>query len=254
VIDASQTRSQTEELKPAVPSMKSSRKSILALAVFALGLNAAAAAYTISPADFVLPNFSGLVAELLPQKEASKPIPDAVVAALNDIQSDQQHIATALRDNGSSLQRNTALLEDNGSSLQRNTALQEDNGASLQRNTALLRDNGSLLQQNSALLQQDATKLDTLRSSLTDEQSNVKTISDQLSMLVAKVDSLQNAVTITSSITSSISKGLAHARVSGLARKRLARSMKPKRYISVGHAPLTTAPASVRNPSYNPAG
>jgi Skp family chaperone for outer membrane proteins len=150
VIDTSQTQSQTEQLEPAAPSKKSSRKSILALSVFALGLNAAAAAYTTSPSDFAFPNFSGLVAELLPHEGASKPIPDAVVAALNDIQSDQQHIATALQDNGSSLQRNTTLLQDNG--------------ASLQRNTALLKDNGSLLQQNSALLQQDATKLDRLDS------------------------------------------------------------------------------------------
>ena len=116
--------------------------------MFALGLNAAAAAYTMSPSDFALPNLQGLVAELLPHEGASKPIPDAVVAALNDIQSDQMYIATTLQDNGSSLQQNTTLLQNNG--------------ASLQRNTALLQANGSLLQQNGALLQQDATKLDSL--------------------------------------------------------------------------------------------
>jgi hypothetical protein len=156
---------------------------------------------------------------------------------LNDIQSEQQHIATALQGNGSSLQHNTALLEDNGSSLQ--------------RNIALLQDNGSLLQQNSALLQQDATKLDTLRSSLTDEQSDVKTISAQLSTLIAKVDSLQHA---TSEITSSIPKARARARLSGVARKRLARSIKFERPRSLGGAPLTTAPASVLDPLHNPAG
>jgi hypothetical protein len=238
VIDTSQTQSQIEQLEPAAPSKKSSRKSILALSVFALGLNAAAAAYTMSPSDFALPNVSGLVAELLPHDGASKPIPDAVVATLKDIQSEQQHIATALQDNGSSLQRNTALLQDNGSSLQ--------------RSTALLQDNGFLLQQNSALLQQDATKLDTLRSSLTDEQSDVKTISAQLSTLIAKVDSLQNAMT--SEITSSIPKGRARTRLSGVAHKRLARSIKLERPRSVGGAPLTTAPASVVGPLHNPAG
>jgi hypothetical protein len=224
VIDTSQTQSQTEQLAPAAPSKKSSRKSILALSVFALGLNAAAAAYTNSPSAFALPNVSGLVAELLPHEGASKPIPDAVVAALKDIQSEQQHIAAAIQDNGSSLQRNTALLQDNG----------------------------SLLQQNSALLQQDATKLDTLRSSLTDEQSDVKTISVQLSTLIAKVDSLQNAMT--SEITSSIPKGRARTRLSGVARKRLARSIKPERPRSIGGAPLNTAPASVSGPLHNPAG
>lgn len=238
MIDISQTQSQTEQLEPAAPSKKSSRKSILALSVFALGLNAAAAAYTTSPSDFAFPNFSGLVAELLPHEGASKPIPDAVVAALNDIQSDQQHIATALQDNGSSLQRNTTLLQDNG--------------ASLQRNTALLKDNGSLLQQNSALLQQDATKLDSLRSSLTDERSDVKTISAQLSTLIAKVDSLKTAMT--SEITSSIPKRRARTRLSGVAPKRFARSIKPEEPRSVGRAPLTTAPASVLGPSHSPAG
>jgi hypothetical protein len=237
VIDTSQKQSQTEQLKPAVPSKKTSR-SILALSVFALGLNAAAAAYTMSPSDFALPNFSGLVAELLPHEEASKPIPDAFVAALNDIQSDQMYIATALQDNESSLQQNTTLLQNNG--------------VSLQRNTALLQANGSLLQQNSALLQQDATKLDSLRSSLTDERSDVKTISAQLSTLIAKVDSLKTAMT--SEITSSIAKERARTRLSGLAGKRLAHSMKPERHISVGAAPLTTAPASVRGPSHSPAG
>ena len=237
MIDISQMQGQFEQLMPPAPSKKSSRKSILALSVFALGLNAAAAAYTISPSDFALPNVSGLVAELLPHETASKPIPDAVVATLNDIQSEQQHIATALQGNGSSLQHNTALLEDNGSSLQ--------------RNIALLQDSGSLLQQNSALLQQDATKLDTLRASLTDEQSDVKTISAQLSTLIAKVDSLQHA---TSEITSSIPKGRARAGLSGVARKRLARSIKSERPRSLGGAPLTTAPASVLGPLHNPAG
>jgi hypothetical protein len=236
VVDTSQTQSQAAPIEPAAPSKKSGRKSILALSVFALGLNAAAAAYTISPSDFALPDVGGLVAELLPHEGASKPIPDAVVATLNDIQSSHQRIATALQDNGSSLQQHTALLQDNGSSLQ--------------RNAALLQDNQSLLQQNSALLQQDATKLDTLRSSLTDEQSDVKTISSQLSTLIAKVDSLQSAVT--TEITSSIPK--THTRQSGLGRKRLARSMKSHGYISFSGAPLTTAPASVRSPSHNPAG
>jgi hypothetical protein len=234
VINTSQTQGQTEQLEPAAPSKKSSRKSILALSVFALGLNAAAAAYTTSPSNFAFPNFSGLVAELLPHEGASKPIPDMVVAALNDIQSDQMYIATVLQDNGSSLQRNTTLLQDNG--------------ASLQRNTAQLQENGSLLQQNSALLQQDATKLDSLRSSLTDERSDVKTISDQLSTLIAKVDSLQ--IKMTSEITSSIPKERDRARLSGAARKRLAHRKKPAGAISLGASPLTTIPAaSPRSPA-----
>ena len=158
---------QTKQLEPGAPRKKSSQKSILALTVFTLGLNACAAVYTLAPSDFTLPNIGGLVAELLPHDRAPAPIPDAVVAALNHIQSDQQYNANALQDNQTSLQQNAALLQQNG----------------------------SLLQQNTGLLQQDATKLDTLRSSLTDEQSDVKTvqsdvktIATQLSTLIAKVE------------------------------------------------------------------
>jgi hypothetical protein len=215
VIKTSETQSQTEQLKPPGPSKKSSKKSILALAIFALGLNAAAAAYTMSPSDFALPDFSGMVAELLPRVGISAPIPNAVDVALNEIQSTQQHNAAALKDNGFLLQQNALLLQQNGSSLQQNTAL----------------------------LQQDAIKLDTLRSSLTDERSDVKAISAQLSTLIAKVESLHDAMT--SEITSSIPKGRARARLSRLAHKRLARPMKPEGPISVGGVPFTTAPASV---------
>jgi hypothetical protein len=195
-------------------SNKSSRKSVLALSVFALGINAAAAVYTRSPSDFVLPDVSGLVAELLPREGASQPIPNTVVAALNDIQPTHQNNATSLQDNGFWLQQNNALLQQNESSLQQNTAL----------------------------LQEGAIKLDTLRSSLTDERSDVKAISAQLATLIAKVDSLQSAMT--TEMTSSIPKVRARARLSGIAHKRLARQMKPEGSISVGGAPLTTAPAS----------
>src|SRR5258708_36286017 len=104
-----ETQSQTEQLVPAALSKRSNRISILALSVFALGLNATAAVYTMSPSDFALPNVSSL-AELLPHQKASDPIPDPVVAALKDIQSaQQQHVA--------SLQQNTALLEQDSTTL-----------------------------------------------------------------------------------------------------------------------------------------
>ena len=179
-----------KQLEPAVPSTKSSRKSILALSMFALGLNATAAVYTLSPSDFALPNVSGLMAKLLPNQRAQAPIPEAVVAALRDIQSAQQQQAGALQENASLLQLNT-----------------------------------DLLQQNTVLRQQDKATFDSLRKSITDEQVDVKKISFQLSTLTAKVDSLQNA--ITTEITSSITKGHARARLSGAARKRMARQAKP---------------------------
>jgi uncharacterized membrane protein len=242
VIDISQMQSQFEQLMPAAPSKKSSRKSILALSVFALGLNAAAAAYTMSPSDFALPDVHRLVAELLPHERAPVPMQDLVAAALSDIQSTQQDIVVALQDNGLSLHRNAALIEGG---LQRNAALLQDNGTSLQQNTALLQQNATKLD---ILRQEDGAKLDILRSSLTDEHSDVKVISSQLSTLIAKVDSVQAT---TSEITSSISKERARTLFSGGARKWLAHRKKPTRAISLGGAPLTTMPAA---PLRSPAG
>ena len=202
----SEMQNQTEQLESAAPSKPSSRKSILALSVFAIGLNATAAVYTLSPSDFALPNFSSL-AEQLPKPEASAPIPDPVVAALKDIQSaQQQHVAS-------------------------------------------LQENSSSLQQNTALLQQDSIALASLRQSITDEQVDVKKISAQIrdehfdvkkmsaqiSTLIAKVDSLQNAVA--PEITSSIQKGLARNRL--VVRKWVARQPKPFGPVSVRGAPLS---------------
>jgi hypothetical protein len=196
--NTSETQLKTEQVEPVAPSKQSQRKSILALSVFALGLNATAAVYTMSPSDFALPNVSGLVAELLPHERAPAPIPDSVVATLKDIQTVQ---------------------------LQQAAALQQ---------------HSALLLQNTALLQQDSATFEALRHGLTDEKGDVKNISAQLSKLTSKVDSLQNS--ITSEITASISKSLAHGKLSSAARKRLARSLKPAGPISLGGAPLTTAP------------
>jgi uncharacterized coiled-coil protein SlyX len=207
----------TDKQPDSAPNKKSARKSIMALSVFALAINGTAAIYTLPSLDITLPNFSGLVAELLPHEKASAPIPDAVVAALKDIQSAQQQHIAALQDSDHSLQQNSALL-----------------------------------QKDSALIQKDSATIDSLRKSLTDEQVDVKKISTQLSTLIAKVDLLQNA--IAPEITSSIPKGRARARLSGMARKRMARPLKPVGPISVGGAPLTTAPAQGWTPVQSPEG
>jgi len=213
VTKTSETQSQTEQPKSTAASKRPTQKSILALSVFALGLNATAAVYTLSPSDFALPNVSSL-AELLAHQKASDPIPDPVVAALKDIQStQQQHVAS-------------------------------------------LQENGSLVQQNTALLQQDSTALASLRQSITDEHVDVKKISAQIadehvdvkkmsaqiSTLIAKIDSLKNA--ITPDVTSSIPKGRARNRLSGVVRKNMARQSKPAGPVSVGGAPLSPAPTA----------
>ena len=207
----------TDKQLDSAPNKKSAGKSIMALSVFALAINGTAAIYTLPSLDITLPDFSGLVAELLPHEKASAPIPDAVVAALKDIQSAQQQHITALQDSDHSLQQNAALL-----------------------------------QKDSVLIQKDSATIDSLRKSLTDEQVDVKKISTQLSTLIAKVDLLQNA--IAPEITSSIPKGRARARLSAMARKRMARPLKPVGPISVGGAPLTTAPAQGWTPVQSPEG
>ena len=197
-----ETQSQTEQPESASPSRPSSRKTILALSVFALAINGTAAIYTLPSFNFTLPDYSGLMAELLPRERTPAPIPEPVLAALKDIQSAQQQHASSLQENSSSLQQNTALL------------------------------------------QQDSTTLASLRQGITDEQVDVKKISAQLSTLIAKVDTLQNA--ITPEVTSSIPTGHSRSRLSRVMHKRMVRQAKPVGPISGGVAPLSfpaTTPA-----------
>lgn len=221
VTEASEIQSQ--KLKSAAPSKSSSRKSILALSVFALGLNATAAVYTLSPSDFALPNVSSL-AELLPHQQASDTVPDPVVAALKDIQSAQQQHAASLQENSSSLHQSTALLEQDSAIL-----------ASLRQSVT-----------------DEHVDVKKISAQITDEHVDVKKISAQISTLTAKIDLLQNA--ISPETTSSIPKGRARARLSGAAYKRMARQPKPVGPVSVGGAPLTTVPARGWSLSQRPEG
>lgn len=210
-----ETDSQTEQPETMGPSKRSSRKSILALSVFALGLNATAAVYTLSPSDFALPDVSSL-AELLPHQKASDPIPDPVVAALKDLQSGQQQHLASLQENSSSLQQNTALLQQDLTTL-------------------------ASLRQSVTDEQVDVKKIST---QITDEHVDLKKLSGQISTLIAKVNSLQNA--IAPEITSSIPKGRARNRLSGVVRKEIARLPKPLGPVSVRGAPLSF-PATMQN-------
>ena len=197
----SETQSQTEQPESTTPNRQSSRKSILALSVIALGINTTAAVYTFSPSDFTLPNFSSL-AELLPHQKGSDPIPDPVVAALKDIQSaQQQHVA--------SLQENTALLQQDSITL-------------------------ASLRQSVVDEQVDVKKIS---AQIADEHADVKKMSAQMTKLIAKVDSLQNA--IAPEVTSSIPTGRARNRLSRVVRKKMARQPTPVGPISVGGAPLS---------------
>lgn len=214
--DTSEKQSESEQPASTAPSKPSSRKSILALAVVALGINSTAAVYTMAPSDFALPNVS-MLADLVPHQKISDLMAELAGPASKDVQSaQQQHVA----------------------------ALQE---------------NSSLLQQNAALLQQDSIALASLRQSVVDEQvvvkkisaqirdehEDVKKISGQISALIAKVDSLKNA--LTPEVTSSIPTRHARNRLSRVMRKKMARQPTFIGPVSVGGAVLS-APATMPAP------
>ncbi|ANW05761.1 hypothetical protein LMTR13_21835 [Bradyrhizobium icense] len=183
----------------------------MALSVFAIGINSAAAVYTMTPSDFALPTVS-MLADLVPHQKISDLMADLAGPSSKDVQSaQQQHVA----------------------------ALQE---------------NSSLLQQNTALLQQDAIALASLRQSVADEQvvvkkisaqitnehEDVKKMSAQISTLIAKVDSLKNA--LSPEVTSSIPARHARNRLSRVVRKKMARQPNFVGPVSVGGAVLSPPP------------
>jgi hypothetical protein len=112
---ASEPHDELEALETPAPGKRSSRKSVVALAVCALAINGAAAIYTL-PFDLPSPDISSLAA-LLPSREPVAPKPDPVVAALKEIQSAQQQQAAALQEINSSLQQNTALRQQDSTVL-----------------------------------------------------------------------------------------------------------------------------------------
>ena len=205
----SETQSQTEQPESTAPNRQSSRKSILALAVFALAINSTAAFYTLPSFDIPLPNVSSL-AELLPRQKGSDPIPDPVVAALKDIQSAQQQ-------HDASLQENTALLQQDSITL-------------------------ASLRQSVVDEQVDVKKIS---AQIADEHADVKKMSAQMTKLIAKVDSLQKA--ITPEVTSSIPTRHARNRLSRAVQKRMARQPRPVGPVSVGGAVLSV-PATMPSP------
>lgn len=114
-----------------------------------------------------------------------------------------------------------------------------------QQHAASLQESNYSVQQNAALLQQDSMVLLSLRQSITDERGDVRKISSQLSTLIAKVDSLQNAMM--SDVTSSIRRAHARYGLSAAMRKRMARQSKSVGPVSVGGAPLSV-PATISAP------
>jgi hypothetical protein len=216
VTTTSEKQDNTEQPVAIAPSKPSGRKSILAFAIFALGINTSAAIVTLSPSEFSLPDISHL-AELLPLPKASEPTPDPAVATLKDIEAVQQQHVAALHENNFLLQQNTTLLQQDSLAL-----------ASLRQS-----------------LGDEQASVKKISSQITDQHEDVKKISTQLSRLMAKVDSLQNA--ITPEVTSSISARHAQNRLSRAARKKIVRQPQPVGPISLGGAPLSF-PATTPSP------
>ena len=80
---------------------------------------------------------------------------------------------------------------------------------------------------------------------IADEHQDVKKISGQISLLIAKVDSLKSAMT--PDVTASISTKRSANRMSRFTRKKMARQPTPVGPISLGGAPLTL-PATTTSP------
>ena len=192
--------------QPVALNGRSSRVPTMVVSLSALVVIGAAALYALPYFNIALPIFSSFT-ELFPRQTASVPIPDPAVSdALKDIQSAQQQHGSALQENAAVLQQNTATL-----------------------------------QQNTATLRQGAANLESLRLGFTAQQTDLKRISNQLSSLMARVDSLQNAVTPLT--TSSIPQPNARARLVATSRKKTSRLPKPVGPVSVRGAPLSPAPA-----------
>ena len=215
----SEEQSQTN-VEPHKPRGKSGHKTISALAIFALGLNAVAAVYTSSPSDFSFSNVSRL-AQLLPHTETQ--VPQTVVAALNDIQSTQRQQLAALQGTSSSLQQNVALLQQDSSMISLLRQSITDEQADVKNISVQIADEHADVKKMSALI--------------VDEHVDVKKLTALILTLVTKVDSLQNSSA--TAVTSSIPKGPAHARF--VTHKKPARAMKPAGLISLDGAPLTAA-------------
>jgi uncharacterized coiled-coil protein SlyX len=198
------------------PGKPTSRKSILALSVLALGINSAAAVYTMTPADFALPNVS-MLAELIPHQKISDLMADLSGAASKDVPSAQQQHAAALQENSALLQQNAALLQQDSIAL-----------ASLRQSVA-----------------DEQVVVKKISAQITNEHEDVKKISAQLSTLIAKVDSLKNVMT--PDVTSSIPARHARNRLSRAMRNKMVRQPSFVGPVSVGGA-ILSAPATTPSP------
>ena len=106
--------------------------------------------------------------------------------------------------------------------------------------SATLKDIRSSQQQNAAALLENAAVVESLTQSSIAQQADLKRIFDQLSSLAARVDAIQNVATPVT--TSTISQPTAPVPAVRPSYKKPSRMPKPSGPVSVGGAPLRTAP------------
>jgi hypothetical protein len=111
-----------------------------------------------------------------------------------------------------------------------------------QQTAAAVQEGGAFLKQNTAMLQQGTATLESLKQSFTAQQAALKTITSQVSSLVARVESLQN--TLEPQTTSSIKRPNARVRSAATPRKKSSRLPEPAGPVSVGGAPLAPVPGA----------
>jgi uncharacterized coiled-coil protein SlyX len=237
-----EAQSQAEQPVSTTLIRRSRQKSIVALSVFALGLNAAAAVYTFSPSDFVLPNV-GALAELLPGQRGPDPMRDQMVATLKDIQSTQQQHVASLQANSFSLQQSTDLLKQETITLALLRRGVTDEQTDLENISAQIADAHGDVKKISDQVADEHGDVRKISDQVSDEHGDVRKISDQVSKLMAKVDSLQNS--LAPQVTSSIPAGHSRNRPFGM-RKKMARQHRPVGPVLVPGGPLNvpvTTPA-----------
>jgi hypothetical protein len=113
-----------------------------------------------------------------------------------------------------------------------------------ERNAAALQENRAVVQQNAAMLQRGAAALESVREGFMAQQMSLKVISNQLSSLIVRVDSLKNSsMPLTTSSIPQPNSG----RFVRTSRKKTSRvPNQPVGPVSVGGAPLNPTPGRAR--------
>lgn len=213
--------------EPVAINRRSIRTPAIIVSLLALVIVSAATGYAWPRFRTALPNLSSF-AKPFPHETASAPIPKVSVPTPKVSAPIPTAAPVPIPDPAVS-----ATLKDIQSS-------------QTQHSAALL----TVLQRQTATLKQGAGTLESLKQGFTDQQTDLKRISNQLSSLVARVDSLQNDLPPLT--TSSIPKPNDRVRSVGTSRKKTSPLSKPVGAsalskpvgpVSVGGAPLSPPPA-----------